>query len=129
MSLRLFDALATTESLAEVFSDGSLLAAMLRFEVALARIEAGLGVIPAPAADAIAHAADPGSFDPATIARAARASGTITQPVVETLTARVRELDPHAATFVHWGATSQDVSDTALVTCLARAAGILSADH
>jgi len=129
MSLRLFDALATTEPLADVFSDAAMLSAMLRFEAALARVEAALGVIPAAAADAIARAADPASFDPATIARAARTSGTITQPLVETLMARVRALDERAATFVHWGATSQDVSDTALVMCLARAAAVLSADH
>ena len=38
-------------------------------------------------------------------------------------------MDPAASTFVHWGATSQDVSDTALVLCLARALPILQSDH
>jgi len=129
MSRRLFESLATTEPLDDLFSDASMLAAMLRFESALARVEARLGVIPAAAADAIERAADPAAFDAAAIARAARASGTITQPLVEMLLARVRDANPDAATFVHWGATSQDVSDTALVLCLARAAAILAADH
>jgi 3-carboxy-cis,cis-muconate cycloisomerase len=129
MSLRLFDSLATTEPLADLFSDASMLSAMLRFEVALARVEARLGVIPTSAATAIERAADPAAFDSAAVARDARMSGTITQPLVQMLTARVRAWDPLAATFVHWGATSQDVSDTALILCLARAADILSADH
>jgi 3-carboxy-cis,cis-muconate cycloisomerase len=128
VSLRLIESLATTEALADVFSDGALLASMLRFEVALARAEARVGVIPAAAADAIAGAAVPDSFDPAAIARAARASGTITIPFVEMLTEKVRAADPTAATFVHWGATSQDVSDTALVLCLVRALAIITAD-
>ncbi len=128
MSVRLIESLATTEALADVFSDGALLASMLRFEVALARAEARVGIIPAAAADAIAAAAVLDSFDPAAIARAARASGTIAIPFVEILTEKVRAADPAAATFVHWGATSQDVSDTALVLCLVRALAIIAAD-
>lgn len=129
MSVRLLESLATTEALAAVFSDGSLLASMLQFEVALARVQADTGIIPPSAADAISRAADVYAFDPAAIAIRARASGTIAIPFVETLRARVDEADPEAATFVHWGATSQDLSDTALVLCLVRASRILRADH
>jgi 3-carboxy-cis,cis-muconate cycloisomerase len=129
MSVRLFDSLATTEPLAAVFADAALLAAMARFETALAQAEAKAGVIPAEAAAAITRVAGSTSFDAAAIAGAARASGTITIPFVDMLTARVRAEDPGAATFVHWGATSQDVSDTALVLCLVAAERILEADH
>ncbi|MCA1559785.1 MAG: hypothetical protein LC804_05810 [Acidobacteria bacterium] len=129
MSLRLLESLATTEALAEAFSDAALLASMLRFEVALARAEARAGVITDAVADAIAAAAIPDGFDVGAIARDARASGTITIPLVAMLTVRVQTTDPAAATFVHWGATSQDVSDTALVLCLRRAFQILTADH
>jgi 3-carboxy-cis,cis-muconate cycloisomerase len=128
VSLRLLESLATTEALVDVFSDAAVLTSMLRFEVALARAEARVGMIPASAADVIAGVTLD-AFDPAAIARGARASGTITIPFVEALTAKVRAADPAAATFVHWGATSQDVSDTALVLCLVRALGILTADH
>ncbi len=129
MSVRLFDSLATTEPLAAVFADAALLAAMTRFETALAQAEANAGVIPETAAAAIIRAAGSASFDAAAMAAAARASGTITISFVEMLTARVRAEDPAAATFVHWGATSQDVSDTALVLCLLEAERILEADH
>jgi 3-carboxy-cis,cis-muconate cycloisomerase len=129
MSLRLLEGLATTEPLASAFSDAALLAAMLRFEVALARAEARAGIIPSAAAEAIAAAAAPDRLDSAAIARGARVSGTIVIPFVEALTAQVRAIQPDAATFVHWGATSQDVSDSALVACLLHARAILAADH
>jgi 3-carboxy-cis,cis-muconate cycloisomerase len=129
MSLRLLESLATTEPLAEVFSDEAFLTAMLQFEVALARAESRVGVIPSSAVAPIARAAVVEGFETAAIARAARATGTIAIPVVEALTARVHAADPAASAFVHWGATSQDVSDSALVLCLVRALPILKADH
>jgi 3-carboxy-cis,cis-muconate cycloisomerase len=106
-----------------------MLGAMLQFEVALARAESRSGIFPSSAADAIARAAVPEAFDPAAIARAARGSGTLTIPLVKTLIERVNAIDSAAATYVHWGATSQDVTDTALVICLRRAHGIMRADH
>jgi 3-carboxy-cis,cis-muconate cycloisomerase len=129
MTQRLIESLASTESLTDAFSDASLLGAMLEFEVALARVEARLGVIPPSAAEAIAAAAVADGFDLATIASRARTSGTIAIPFVDALRARVRASNPAAATFVHWGATSQDVTDTAFVRCLVRAKIILTADH
>src|SRR5262245_34941131 len=129
MTERLIDSLASTDALSGVFSDASLLAAMLEFEVGLARVEARLGVIPAGAADAIAAAAVPDAFDAAAIASRARTSGTIAIPFVDALRSRVRAADAAAATFVHWGATSQDVTDAAFVRCLVRAGEILTADH
>src|SRR5919199_538281 len=129
MSARLLDSLATTAPLRKAFSDAALLAAMLRFEVALASVEARAGVIPDTAAEAIGRAAGGGGFDADGIAQDARAAGTIVIPFVETLNALVRQLDPQAATFVHWGTTSQDVSDTALVLCLREARAIIRADH
>jgi 3-carboxy-cis,cis-muconate cycloisomerase len=129
MSIRLLNSLAATEPFWDVLSDEALLAAMLRFEVSLARAEARIGIVPASAVEAIAAAARPEAFDPADIARRARSSGTIAIPFVEMLTARVRAIDAGSATYVHWGATSQDVTDTALVLCLAHARPILEAHH
>ena len=127
--MTLFDSLGTTEALAAVFSDDALLAAMGRFEAALARAEAKAGVVPLSAAEAIATAVKDGRFDSAAICRGARASGTISIPFVDVLTARVTEADSAAANFVHWGTTSQDLSDTALALCLAEAARVIDADH
>jgi 3-carboxy-cis,cis-muconate cycloisomerase len=129
MSTRLIDCLSTTDALAEVFSDAAVLQAMLDFEAGLARVEARAGIIPAAAADAIATAARGGNFDASEIARAAQHSATPSIPLVDALTARVRAIDAESAAFVHWGATSQDVADSAIVLLIGRARAILAADH
>ena len=129
MPARLIDCLGTTEEFADLFSDGSVLAAMLWFEVALARAQANLGMIPAGAAESIAQAAIPEKFDAASLAREAREHATVAVPLVRALRARVREIDEPSADFVHSGATSQDVIDTAQVLLLVRAREILARDE
>ncbi len=129
MTVRLIDSLATTEPLAELFSDQQVLQAMLDFEAALARAEARLSVIPRDAAQAIGGAAVAAGFDIAVLSREAQRAGTPAIPVVKALTERVGASDAGAARFVHWGATSQDVTDTALILLLKRARAILAADH
>jgi 3-carboxy-cis,cis-muconate cycloisomerase len=128
MSVRLIDSLATTPVLAELFSDESVLRAMLDFESALARAEARTGVIPKDAADTITALAKPGSFDAAALSIAAFQAGTPAIPLVKALTEQVRKTNAEAARFVHWGATSQDVVDTAMSLLLKRAEPILIAD-
>ncbi len=128
MGARLIEALATTEPLAEIFSDKSVLEAMLDFEVALARIEAKLGVIPENAGATIASVANADAFDVATLAHDTLRGGTPGIPFVKALTEVVRKRDPVAAGFVHWGATSQDVADTALILLLKKAQPVLIGD-
>ncbi len=128
MSGRLIESLATTPALATTFSDESVLQAMLDFETALARAEARCGVIPAQAADLITAAARLDKFDIRALADAAFRAGTPVIPLVKMLTDQVRRADPQAAGFVHWGATSQDVADTAMSLLLRRAEPILIAD-
>jgi 3-carboxy-cis,cis-muconate cycloisomerase len=128
MSVRLIDSLATTQPLAELFSDQSVLQAMLDFEVALARAEARKGVIPDAAADAIAASATAGNFDTISLAHASLRAGTPAIPLVNALTVHVRKTNPDAARFVHWGATSQDVADTAMSLLLRRAKKIVVED-
>jgi 3-carboxy-cis,cis-muconate cycloisomerase len=125
---RLIESLATTEPLAEVFSDESVLQAMLDFEVALARAQVCAGIVPKTAAKHISAVARAGDFDIPALARGAFRAGTGAIPVVKALTEKVRAGSPDAAVWVHWGATSQDVADTALVLLLKRAQPILAAD-
>jgi 3-carboxy-cis,cis-muconate cycloisomerase len=129
MTGRIVDMLSTTEPLAEVFSDVSVIQAMLDVEAALARVEGRLGIIPPEAAGAIAAAASAGTFDAAALAREGRRSGTLVAPLVAALTGRVRATDANAARFVHWGATSQDIADTALVRLIGRARARMAPDH
>jgi len=129
MNVRLIENLATTREYAEVFSDASLLRAMLDFEAALARAEASSGVIPARAARKITQAARAGHFDTEALSEQGLRAGTLTIPLVKALTEKVRKDDEASARFVHWGATSQDVSDTATVLLLRQAWKLLDADH
>jgi 3-carboxy-cis,cis-muconate cycloisomerase len=124
----LIENLATTEALAEVFSDQSVLAALLQFEVGLARTQARQSLIPQAAADAITTAAQPDNFDIGTLAAEMLRAGTPGIPIVKALTEVVRRADPSAAGYVHWGATSQDVADTAMVLLLKRAQPLLEND-
>src|SRR6201998_1274417 len=105
-----------------VCDDVTCLQNMLDFEAALARAEAATGVIPASAAGPIAQACTAGSFDLAALAEAATRSGNLAIPLLKALTAGVARTDAAAARYVHWGATSQDVIDTA--TMLTLRAGI-----
>lgn len=128
MPARLIESLVTTEALAEVFSDHSVLQAMLDFEVALARAEARVGVVPQAALEPIAAAAKADNFDMAALARAMLRAATAAIPVVKELTAKVRAKNAEAARYVHWGATSQDVADTALILLLKKAQPLLAHD-
>ncbi|TDE17955.1 3-carboxy-cis,cis-muconate cycloisomerase [Actinomadura sp. 6K520] len=97
--------------------DAAYLTAMLDAEAALARAQAGLGIIPADAAAAIgAAAADAGRFDLVDLARRARGSGNPVVPLV----ADLRALAGPAGRHVHRGATSQDIADTGAMLVAAR---------
>lgn len=131
MAVRLMESLATTPPLAELFSDESVLRAMLEFEAALARAEGRLSVIPRAAASTISRVAGAAELDAAAIANIAhdaRQSGTPAIPFVRAFTENVREQDEAAAGFVHWGATSQDLCDTVLVLLLQKSQNIIEGD-
>ncbi len=128
MSSRLIESLANLPKYAEIFSDPSLLQAMLDFQAALAKAESSVGVISARAADAIEKSARAKDFDAAELASGGLRAGTLSIPLVKALTERVRAVDEESARFVHWGATSQDVSDTAMVLLLRRAQTVLADD-
>lgn len=106
------------EACAELFSDARLLAAMARFEGALAGASAAAGIVSAADAKVIAQVCAGARFEAAALARDARRAGTLAIPFVKSLTAQVAAVSPEAARWVHFGATSQDVIDTAVVMCL-----------
>ena len=108
--------------------DVAYLQNMLDFEAALAQAEAASGVIPERAAGAITAACKACSFDLAELAKAATLSGNLAIPLVKALTANVAKADSEAARYVHWGATSQDVIDTATMLTLRAGIDLLLAD-
>jgi 3-carboxy-cis,cis-muconate cycloisomerase len=111
-----------------IVDDGARLQRMLDVESALARAEAAVGVIPASAAAPIAEACRANYFDHAALAQASVNGGNLAIPLVKALTAEVAKHDKDAAGYVHWGATSQDIIDTALVLDLRAGIDALLAD-
>jgi 3-carboxy-cis,cis-muconate cycloisomerase len=111
-----------------VCDDATFLQNMLDFEAALARAEATSGVIPTATSNLIASACKAESFGIAELADAATRSGNLAIPLVKALTANVAKLDADAARYVHWGATSQDVIDTATMLMLRSGIDALLAD-
>jgi 3-carboxy-cis,cis-muconate cycloisomerase len=112
-------------AVAQAFSDRAFVQAMLDVEAALAEAEAEVGVIPATAAAPIRSACDAGLYDIAAIGKAAALAGNVAIPLVKALTGKVNE---KARGYVHWGATSQDVIDTALMLCARNALNVMRGD-
>src|SRR4051812_40599938 len=114
----LFSGVFARGDAAAAVSDEAWLQGMLDFEVGLARACARVELIEGDAAEAIATAAREAQFDPDALGRAAAATGN---PVVGLLEALRRVLPESAANGLHYGATSQDVLDTAAMLVTKRA--------
>ena len=110
-------------------SDRALLQAMLDAERALAVASARAGLVPEEAAAAIGAACQADRFDPDDLGRRALAAGNPVVPLVADLTEMVaKEAGPAAARWVHHGATSQDILDTACSLVAVRALGPILED-
>ncbi|MEV0640755.1 3-carboxy-cis,cis-muconate cycloisomerase [Streptomyces sp. NPDC050619] len=105
---------------ASATSDSAVLRALLDAEAALTRAQAALGLAPAEAATAVTEAADAGRFDVRSLAERARGGGNPVIPLVADLTKAVGEA---YGPYVHRGATSQDIMDTAMMLVAERTLG------
>jgi 3-carboxy-cis,cis-muconate cycloisomerase len=106
------------DTFTQAFSAEAFVRAMLDFERALASAQGDVGVIPQDAARVIARACTALTLNPEALASEGKRSGSLAVPLVKALTEHVARADARAAAFVHYGSTSQDVLDTALVLCL-----------
>jgi len=122
---QIFGTLYGTDEIRALFSDQAHLQFMLDVEAALARAESKLGLVPAPAADAIGRAARVENLRLDYIAESTRRVG---YPVVALVKELGRIAGDEAARYVHLGATTQDILDTALVLQLRRAFAIVRRD-
>lgn len=100
-----------SDAMRAVFDETAYFQRMLDVESALARVQARLGIIPADAAEAIVAAARARNLDPTELAASARNVG---YPVVG-LVAALSRAAGEAGRWTHWGATTQDIMDTATV--------------
>jgi len=106
----LFGAVHRRGPVAAIVGDAAYLEAMLRMEAALARAQARVGLFPVEHADAIAAACQASRFEVDALGQAAAAAGNPVVPLVEQLRVAV---GGETAAHVHFGATSQDIIDTA----------------
>lgn len=119
--------LSTSETLA-AFSDRNFIDAMLRFEAALARAQAQLGMIPDAASHSIASSCKVELYDVAKIVRDSGRAGSVAIPLVKSLKEAVGLFNADAVPFVHFGSTSQDVIDTAMALVTREALVLIEAD-
>ncbi len=108
----IFRDIFSTEKMRSVFSDESRVQFYLDIEAALARAQARLGIIPQAAAEEICRHCDARLFDFAKLKTQTERIGYPVLPVVQQLVALCA--DGHGE-WCHWGATTQDITDTATI--------------
>ena len=100
-----------TPRMREIFSDRAFIARCVDVEVALARAEARCGVIPSDAAEQIAQKCNAAALDFDLLRHETENVGYPILPLVHQLAKQCGE----AGRYVHWGATTQDIMDTAVI--------------
>ena len=115
----------TTQAMRNVFSDENRVQKYLDFEAALARAQARLKIIPQEAADEVVKHCDAKEYDMAKLKEATERIGTPVLPVVRQL---VKLCKDGLGEWSHWGATTQDITDTATVLQLREALAIVETD-
>lgn len=114
-----------SDAMRRLFSDEVRLQKMLDVEAALARVQARLGIVPKEAAEAITRAAKVENLDIEALGASTRNVG---YPVVGLVKQLGRAAGGDAARYVHWGATTQDILDTALVLQIRDGLTLIRAD-
>lgn len=113
-----------TPRMREIFADRSLIARYIEVEIALAKAEARCGVIPAEAAEVIARECRLDRIDFDHMREETDIVGYPILPLVHQLVAMAGD----AGRYLHWGATTQDIMDTANVLQLRDALAVVQAD-
>jgi 3-carboxy-cis,cis-muconate cycloisomerase len=107
---KIFGPLFGDSEINQLLSDQAYVRALVEVEAALARAEARVGAIPQAAAEQISKAADPNRVDIESLSKGTVRSGF---PIIALVQELRRLVGGQAASYVHWGATTQDIMDTA----------------
>ncbi|MDQ0569486.1 3-carboxy-cis,cis-muconate cycloisomerase [Variovorax paradoxus] len=126
--MSIFEGFLSTSETLSAFSDRNFVDAMLRFEAALTRAQAALGLVPESAAHSIVGSCKVELFDVAKIVRDSGRAGSVAIPLVKALKEAVGLFNPEAVPFVHFGSTSQDVIDTAMALVTREGIALIEAD-
>ena len=115
----------STEAMRRVFSDGNRVQKYLDFEAALARAQARLGIIPKEAAEEIVKHCNVAEIDFVKLKTQTERIGYPVLPVVQQLVALCRD---GLGEWCHWGATTQDITDSATVLQIREGLNLVEAD-
>jgi 3-carboxy-cis,cis-muconate cycloisomerase len=119
----IFAPLFNDEEISSLFSDDAFVRGLVEVEIALARAEARVGVIPAGVAEQIAGA----SADKIDVAALTKGTARSGFPIIALVNELRKQVGAEAAPYVHWGATTQDIMDTGCVLQLRGAIGLIRA--
>lgn len=108
----LYGGLFSDPEIAQLMGDAAEISAMIRVEKALALVEARLGLLPEDMVEVLVTALDSAFIDPGVLAEGLRRDGVIAPAFLAELK---KQIPASAAQALHWGATSQDVADLALI--------------
>src|SRR5499426_1196712 len=117
------DAFAAAD-MRQIFSEAETVARYVEVEVALAQAEARLGLIPQPAADSIKRLASAKDVD---LDQLRQSTNVVGYPIVG-LVAQLAKQCGDAGRYLHWGATTQDIMDTAAVLQIQAALALIDED-
>jgi 3-carboxy-cis,cis-muconate cycloisomerase len=120
-----FGTLYGSDAMRGIFDEKTLFQKMLDTEAALARVQAQLKIIPEDAAKQITEAAKVENLDMAELARSVQNVG---YPVVGVVKGLSRAAGEEAGKWTHWGATTQDIIDTAISLQIREGISLLRAD-
>ena len=95
----------------ELLSEEAYVRALVEVEAALAKAQAQLGIIPSSAGEQISRV-DSKTLDIGALTKGTMRSGF---PIIALVQELRKQVDSSAAPYVHWGATTQDIMDTACV--------------
>ena len=122
---QVFRHIFSTEAMRQVFSDEQRVQYYLDIEAALAKVQGRMGIIPAEAAEEIIAHCHAGQFDMQKLKTATERIGYPVLPVVQQLVGLCRD---GLGEWCHWGATTQDITDTATVMQIRAALDLIEAD-
>jgi 3-carboxy-cis,cis-muconate cycloisomerase len=121
----IFGNMFSTPAMRQVWSDESRTQKYLEIERALAKVQGGLGIIPQEAADEIVRNCDVSKIDMVRLREKTEKIGYPVLGVVSQLNALCRD---KLGEYCHWGATTQDITDTATVMQIRAGLELVEAD-
>ena len=119
--MALHDSLIYSKNVNDLFTDEAMVGAMLRFEAVLAEAQGNCKLTPTPSVKSIQNSCKTEFIDIQKLKQDTVRAGNPAIPLVKQLIQIVKKHDVEAAKYVHNGATSQDVIDTAMVLQLQKA--------